>query len=269
MSRGFLVILYRSTGPQARVYGQTRMPVWKTCLWMAVRSFRCQNPAENLLILDLDGLLTLQDRSGLNHLGEVLGPESLPRGYFGNNLYNKIRALRWSPFDDTALFDLDVLVTGALDDVFSFVDGGLGAMFYPRYYRRQTGVSTAVFVARGKADVAALLRLSGEDPYGLDDEGLLDVCLATGRLQAARIPDSYGKSKQVWWSRSEVELTHSCASLWTGPLHIDWQSPRPVFWLGEERVQGFHFSGAKERYITDGMVNRYMTFIGAEMEETS
>jgi len=259
--RGFMSIIYRSRGWQAEIYNQDSETVWLACLRIMLETFRFNNPRAPMLLLDPHDLLDEETRKRVASLATLVRAADLETVPFGGGTYNKLLALRWSPFQESALIDLDFVISGDMEDIFNLVPDPLGVLHYPGYRRTQNRVNSGVIVVK---DRSVLDRLD-EQRSLMDDESLdedvIDQAIENGRLSATLIPDTYGKSKQMWWARSPEELTIACASHWSGPLKIDWVVERPIFRLGDEIVRAWHFSSAKNRMAEDDLVRSYLDFI--------
>jgi hypothetical protein len=232
--------------------------VWRECLLIAVKTFRFNNPEAPLYVLDIHGRLSETEKQVVRRLAYLEEARSLRRCEFGFDTYNKIIALRHSPFDQTCVIDLDFVFTGGMSGVFEEVRHELGVLHYPNYLRTRNRINSGVLVLRRRQALDVLARQRALLGCGMTEEDLIDHCLSEGLVTVSRISDVYGKSKQMWWAKTAEKLTRSCASEWTGPLSIDWSSTRPVFRLGDQTVLGWHFSSAKERMVADPLVARYM-----------
>jgi hypothetical protein len=258
VNRGFLCILYRSEGAEAAIHGRTPPAVWKRCLLIAAKTFRFNNPDAALHVLDIHDQLSEGEKEVLRRLAHLEEASSLERWGFGCDTYNKIIALRHSPFDQACVIDLDMLFTGDVRDVFDEVRGDLGVLHYPNYRRTRNRINSGVLVMHRRTALDVLDRQRARLGPGMTEEDLIDHCMSEGLVSVSRIPDVYGKSKQMWWAKTPADLTPSCASEWTGALSVDWSPTRPVFQLGAQRVLAWHFSSAKERMVSDPLAIRYL-----------
>lgn len=265
MKRGFMCILYHTRGPEARVHRQTPREVWLACLMIAVKTFRYHHPGMPLRILDIHDLLVEEEKHVLARLADLAAaPELVDHGY-GHDTFNKIIALEHSPFRETCILDLDFVFTGSMESVFDLVHADMGVLDYPNYRRTDNRINTGVLVLRNRDVLPTLKEKRVELGPGMTEEALIDHCLTAGLLSVTKLPDRYGKSKQMWWAESPRDLTRSCASKWVGSLSIDWESSKPVFRLGEEIVSGWHFSSAKQQMTADPLVNKYMEIVNREL----
>lgn len=261
MRRGFLSVFYRSEGPQAAIHRNTTLNVWKACLMIAVKTFRFNNPDAPLYILDIHNQLSPAEKKSLRKFAYLEDSQRLQEYKFGGDLYNKIIALRYNHFEETCVFDLDFIFTGNIENVFDLVKDDLGVLHYPNYLRTKNRINSAIIVHRNQGILDVLERQRKRYGPALSDEDLIDFCLSEDLIAVTRLPDSYGKSKQMWWAKAPEELTPSCASKWIGALSIEWSHPRPIFWLGQEQVLAFHFSGAKEIMVSDPLVKKYLKMV--------
>jgi len=232
--------------------------VWKTCLLIAVKTFRFNNPRIPLRVLDIHNQLSEAEKETVRRFAHLEEGWSLQECGFGFDTYNKIIALRHSPFNETCIIDLDFVFTGDVSGVFDEVHGELGLLHYPNYLRTANRVNSGLLVLLRQEALDVLDQQRARLGSGMTEESLIDRSMSEGLVTVSRISDAYGKSKQMWWAQRPAELTRGCASEWRGPLSIDWSLTYPVFRLGEQQVLGWHFSSAKECMVTDPLVARYM-----------
>jgi hypothetical protein len=258
MKRGFICILFKCEETTHGVYRKTTMETWKACLNIAVKTFRFNNPGSRLYIFDIHDQLQTREKEIMQQYAMVRGSGELKEAGFVSDTFNKIIALDHIGFDETCLFDLDFVFTGPMDNIFQLVDDDLGVLDYPNYLRTENRINSGIIVLRNRSVLEVLHRQRHCLDKSLSDEDLIDRSVSEKKLTITRLPDIYGKSKQMWWARSAKDLTPSCASKWVGPLSIDWSRQPPIFSLGEQRVFAWHFSSAKERMAADPIIASYM-----------
>jgi hypothetical protein len=213
MSRGYLCAIWRPTwhcGAWGSIHSRRE---WTECARRSLATFRLFHPADQVVLVDVDGMLTPGELEAIRPscVQVVQGADLTDRWVKTGTLWNKVIALQASPFDETCLFDLDFHFTGPMWAVFG-ISNPLGTLHYPANPRTQNHVNTGLVVCLDKRELAGWeknrlppeQRLRGGLHGGGDrdcDEMAMDRAITAGDVRVFLLPDRFGRDQLVWKGR--------------------------------------------------------------------
>jgi hypothetical protein len=231
MSRGYLCAIWRPTWRRG-TWGSIRSRAeWMECAHRSLATFRLFHPVAPLVLVDVDDMLTREEKDVVLNCGaDILRGESLSRDWVTTGtLWNKVVALKFSPFRETILYDLDFHFTGSIASAFD-IAAPLGALHYPKNPRTQNRVNTGLTVCLDKAAISYWEKHRLPDGLRLRrgsdrdcDEMAMDRAISAG-VGVTLLPDTYGRNCMEWcakWGkgtgwRADLERTHAMAFHWQG-----------------------------------------------------
>jgi hypothetical protein len=273
MSRGYLAVWYRGYGIDQPAPNPQTPENYRRMVLGVLRAWRYHHPVAPMVFLDMDGQLTREDKAhlfgdlaivdGWQHYGGLRpAVETWPRNFMA-----KVYALRASPFEQTCLFDLDLLALGNVSDVWELTTGQIGVLGYPRYRMTTNRICSALMVVKDPSlwrpfFAAAEIVAADKPGRSYDDEAPLDLCMSAGSIAVTKLPHWYGMDptallnpnphKGPWCDCDE-------------PLAVDWDIHPPMWWMGKERVFALHLSGACRQAIVHPLWLQYHERIAASL----
>ena len=270
-SRGFLVLFY------AKPWNQLQRWEWVQMLLLSCESFRAHNRTSDLLVLDVDRTLTTEEllqlrRCARVHIGPTSARDNSQVSWTHSNL-DKSLALVSSPFDHTALFDLDIVWTGTAEDIWDTGHADLTLGYYDQY----TGgdlwphINSGVTICRNRdaAIRAQSFRLQQAARFkgwaAQADEILLREAWQGGAFSVDLMPAGLWGMDWKAFFFPETHLLKGVLCTWPGPLMEDWTAPiDKVFRLGNHLYpRGFHFTSVRHRVLTCPRMARYRGMLHA------
>jgi hypothetical protein len=255
-TRAFMAIWYAAYGTRQPAPNINTPEEWRRLNLGVLRSWRYHHPRDLLVFLDIDNQMSLPDeRFVYEDLGIVDGRTLYPRSELASwprTLISKALALQASPFDQTCLFDLDLLCTYSMDEVWDLTDRQVGVLSYPRYRKTANQICNGLWVVKDRKIwnpyFRALNVYAGTHPdRAHNDELPLDACMSTGEISVTKLPQIYGMDPTAFVDRRPHVGPWCDCSI---PIAVDWDAHPSLWWQGLELIHAFHLSGVRRQALT-------------------
>lgn len=278
-SRGFVAIWYSGYGLNRPNPNAGTREFWKTMVAGVLRAWRAHHPDDRLTFLDLDSQFNRIEWDHLSDMGIHDGrlvyclPGRLSRPWTRTYL-DKALALEFSPYDETCLFDLDILFLSNISRVFDLVEQ-VGVLGYPFYKRTRNRICNGLWVVKDKSIWPAFWRAVDDVrvPHPFDDEAALDLCIDRGQVRVTKLSPTYGMDPFCWLMRDGSRRR---------PGNRGWCDVRELqppasgnfpasermlgHWrMGDSVVRAIHMSGARDRIVGSELWNKYMHALSMEL----
>jgi hypothetical protein len=278
MTRGFVAIWYAAYGMGQKNPNLGTVEAWRTTAMGVLRAWRVHHPGDRLVFLDLDRQFNLADSAELQDLGIEDGHkiyrDRVGRDQWTRTFLDKALMLQHSPFDETCLFDLDMLFLGTISHVFDVV-GQVGLLGYQFYRRTRNRVNAGLWVVKDRSIWPNFWRAvydsKGFKPW--DDEAALDLCIDRGNFAVTRLSPTYGMDPFCWLMREGMRRPGRgwCDVQELRPPEQPEIWPYTVPWLlgnwtmGRSIVRAVHMSGARPRIVGSPLWNAYQDAVSLEL----
>lgn len=274
-TRGFVAIWYSGYGLHRPNPNASTVATWKGMVSAALRAWRAHHPDDRLMLLDLDHQFSSVEKDHLCNLGIENGHLHCPDPddpVWTRTYLDKAVAMRFAPFDEVCLFDLDVLFLANVSRVFDIVDR-VGLIGYPYYKRRRNRINACLWVVKDRNIWPdfwdAVDHVRGVAPYS--DEAALDLCIDRGDFPVTKLSPTYAMDPFCWLMREGLRR-HSRGQ-------CDVQEIRPPdpgkfstceglmgnWHMGDKVIRAIHMSGAKERIMQSPLWRQYMAAVTSEL----
>ena len=274
MSRGFVAIWYLGYGIHRPNPNPSTAQLWKTMVAGSLRSWRAHHPNDRLMFLDLDHQFSGVEKDHLCSLGIENGHLHCPDQddpIWTRTYLDKATVMRFAPFDEVCLFDLDFLFLANISGVFDVV-GQVGALGYPYYLQNRNRINTGLWVVKDRNIWPAYFRavedLRAVHPH--HDEYPLSLCIDRGDFRVTKLSPTYGMDPFCWLMRDGMRRR---GRGWCDVQEL--RPPDPGCWydeglfghwkMGTAIVRAIHMSGAKERIVNSDLWARYLAAVGVHL----
>jgi hypothetical protein len=277
-SRGFVAIWYSAYGMHQPNPSPFTRDTWAVMVAGVLRAWRAHHPNDRLVFLDLDRQFSVPESHHLADLeienGETWYRDRVPREEWTRSYLDKARMLQRSPFDETCLFDLDMLFLANISNVFDLV-GQVGLLGYPFYRRTRNRVNAGLWVVKDRSIWPYFWRAWNDwkavRPH--DDEAVLDLCIDRGNFSVTKLSANYGMDPFCWLMRDgmrrpgrgwcDVQEIHPPTEEYTWPGGI--MSMLGSWTMGRNVVKAVHMSGARNKIVGSPLWDAYQKAVTCEL----
>ncbi len=278
LNRGFVAIWYSGYGYNRTQPNPDTAAFWRGMVADVLRAWRAHHPHDRLMFLDLDDQFSALEWRHLCDMGIEPGkpwycPQVLNKEWTRTYI-DKARVLQLSPFDETCLFDLDMLFVANVSRVFDIVaPGAMGVLGYPFYKAMRNRINCGLWVVRDKsvwpAYWDAYEQTRGQHPG--HDEHALDLAIDRRTIQVTKISPTYGMDPFCWLMRDGLRRQ---GRGWTdvSALHVpgDAKCGNPAcllepWTMGDKVIRAIHMSGARQRIVGSPLWSLYRQAVTEEL----
>jgi hypothetical protein len=243
-SRGFIVPLWPATR------SGTDDALYLDLLRWSVVTFRSCNPDADLIVLDIAEIMPAELRADLEQFARVWTGKNYGDAIpWEENCFNKNLVAAFSPFDETAIIDADLIWVGSADGLFEAVGADDYAGVFCSQYRAKGGggygVCACVTVCKSREKAKAVLAVRPRAAKPNSDETLLDLAESEGLITRTSLPPEW-----AWDGRALFGGGPGPFHKWKNPAK--WENTRAGGWTVDGLpIRAFHVSGVKRKALAD------------------